>query len=112
MKNTPEEIEDTPEEVKLTLKSLNMDFQEFKKEVLARLPMQPLAPIHGVLHTAKPEDVALPAEPAKVSTTFIFFDRFTTPRVFSEADHGESWRDLANDFYQINQRQIRRREDL
>ena len=98
-------------EEKLTVKSLKKELDSFKEEVFKRLPPQPLAPVHAVNNRTNPKDVAVPVEPAKKSITFHFHDRFTEPRVFSEGVHGKNWRELANDFQQVNEVQIKKRED-
>lgn len=108
-----DEDQETPQEEKLTLKSLNKNFQEFKEEVFKRLPMQPLVPVHGVRPAeALPEDIAIPETPASESITFFFKARFAEPRIFTAEGHGNDWREIANEFQRVNADTIKRREDI
>lgn len=107
-----EEIKEEPEEERLTLKSLNKKLEEFKQEVFSRLPPQPLPPVHGFAVVARPEDIAIPATPAKKEIIFHFHDRFVSPRSFSEESHGTDWHEIANQFQMVNEAQIVRREDI
>lgn len=102
--------DETEKEEKLTLKSLKKDFEEFKAEVFKRLPVQPLPPIHGFAIVARPEDVVIPESPAEDHITFHFHDNFKESRTFSEAVNGPEWRDAADNFHEINERQISKRE--
>lgn len=103
--------EKTEEEVPVTLESINADLQAFKEEVMARLPMQPLVPVHAILPSTDPEDVKIPDTPAENDITFIFHDRFKEPRTFNQSDNGPEWRDLANSFHENNSAQIKKRID-
>lgn len=104
-------VDEVPEE-KVTLKSLNKKFEEFKLEILSRLPLQPLAPVHSLINIANPSDVAVPSVPAEKEITFYFHNRFTQPRSFSEETNGSDWHELANQFQLVNETQIVRREDI
>lgn len=103
--------DETEKEEKLTLKSLDKQFREFKEEVFKRLPVQPLVPVHGVAPTANPEDVVIPETPAENEIVFHFHDRFKEPRSFNEEDNGPDWREIANSFHENNIDQIKKRED-
>lgn len=103
--------ETTQPEEKLTIKSLKKELDAFKEEVFKRLPPQPLPIIHGLQNATNPDDVRVPKTPAEKEIIFHFHDRFTGPRTFSEEINGEDWRELANNFQNINQSQIKKRED-
>ena len=96
----------------LTLESLNENLEAFKAEVMKRLPMQPLAPVHSVNPVVNPLDVSIPEEQAKSEISFILHDRFADVRVFNEENNGKEWRDLANQFHRVNERQIKKRKDI
>lgn len=97
------------EEEKLTLKGLKKELDAFKEEIIKRLPVQPLAPVHGFAVAGSP--IEIPNEVPKHSITFSFHDRFKEAREFSEEINGEDWVGLANAFHQNNQAQIKSRED-
>lgn len=101
--------DETEKEEKLTLKSLEKQFREFKEEVFKRLPVQPLPPVHGFSVVGDP--VTIPDKQPKNSVTFHFHDRFSSPRSFNEETNGKDWANLANSFHENNQAQISKRTD-
>lgn len=104
------ETQNDAEEEKLTLKSLNKQFNEFKEEVFKRLPPQPLPPVHGFAVSGDPIDI--PTKEAKSSVTFHFHDRFAEPRIFNKEINGEEWLTLANFFHENNIAKIKSRKDV
>jgi len=93
----------------VTIKSLKKEFDEFKKDILARLPETPLKPVHAVAPYINPEDVQIGE--AEDSITFHFTDRFKEPRIFSFEINGPEWKELAEAFHTNNQDKIKKREN-
>ena len=98
------------EEVRLTLKSLKKEFDEFKEWIESRLPTQNPPLVHGITEHIDP--VIIPETPAKEKIRFHITHKEIPFRDFTEETHGENWREIANEFHQNNVNVIRKREDF
>ena len=94
----------------VTIKSLKKEFDAFKAEVLSKIPEQNLKPVHGITEHIDP--VNIPNEAAESMIIFHTTDKVNSIRTFTPEEHGDSWKEIANEYHRNNIGVIRKREDL